>query len=134
MRLVRELEEEPLTPYARRRHREWMLGDGIDEGADSVVSTTCRWDDKKSFLLRTFEVKTAGDVVEGAWTQVDDRWVIKSSGFRSDGRTVSATQIVTPLQSGVGSLESGVRRSTMPAVVCDSGLQTPVSRLGVAAA
>lgn len=125
MKLVRELQEEPLSPYAKLRDLEWMIGEWVDEGADSVVATSCRWDDKKSFLLRSFEVKTRGDVMlkgeqrigwdaaakqvrswtfddaggfaEGTWTQVDDRWVIKSAGFRPDGLTASATQIVTSL-------------------------------------
>ena len=125
MKLVRELEEEPLSPYAGLRELEWMIGEWVDEGADSVVSTSCRWDEKKRFLLRSFEVKTRGDVVlkgeqrigwdavskqirswtfdddggfvEGHWTQVDDRWVIKSAGFRPDGQPVSMTQIVTAL-------------------------------------
>lgn len=125
MRLVRELEEEPLTPFARLRDLEWLVGDWLDEGAESVVSTKCRWDEQKNFLLRAFEVKTRGDVtlkgeqrigwdavakqvrswtfddaggfLEGVWTQVDDRWVIKSSGFRPDGQTVSATATITSL-------------------------------------
>ena len=128
MKLVRELEEEPLSPYARLQELEWMLGEWIDEGADSVVVTSCKWDANKSFLLREFEVKTRGDVTlkghqrvgwdaaakqvrswmfddnggfgEGVWTQVDDRWVIKSTGVRPDGLTASATQIVTSLGPG----------------------------------
>ncbi len=125
MKLVRELQEEMLAPLARLQDLEWLTGDWVDEGAESVVTTQCRWDEKKSFLLRSFEVKTQGDVVlkgeqrigwdavakqirswtfdddggfvEGHWTQVDDRWVIKSAGFRSDGQPVSMTQIVTSL-------------------------------------
>jgi uncharacterized protein (TIGR02246 family) len=124
MKLVRELEEEPLTPYARLRDLEWMVGEWIDEGPDGVVATSCRWDDRKSFLIRSFQVKTEGDVVlkgeqkigwdaaakrvrswtfddaggfaEGTWTQIDDRWVIKSTGFRPDGKTASATAVITP--------------------------------------
>jgi uncharacterized protein (TIGR02246 family) len=128
MKLVRELEEEPLSPFARLRELEWLTGDWVDEGPDSVVTTSCRWDENKTFLLRTFEAKTRGDVVlkgeqrigwdavakqvrswtfddaggfvEGIWTQVDDRWVIKSTGFRPDGQAVSATQVVTSLGEG----------------------------------
>lgn len=128
MKLVRELQEEPLTPYARLQDLEWLLGDWIDEAADSVVATSCRWDENKCFLLRDFEVRTRGEVVlkgqqrigwdplgkqirswafdntggfgEGIWTQLEDRWVIKSTGVRADGRTASMTQIVAPLSEG----------------------------------
>jgi uncharacterized protein (TIGR02246 family) len=128
MKLVRELEEEPLSPYARLQDLEWMLGDWIDEGSDAVVSTSCKWDENKSFLLRDFEVKTQGDVVlkgqqrigwdpiakqvrswvfdnsggfgEALWTPFEDRWVIKSTGVRPDGKSASATQTVTLLAEG----------------------------------
>lgn len=128
MKLVREEEEEPLSPYARLQELEWMLGDWVDEGPDAVIVTSCKWDENKSFLLRDFEVKTRGDVTlkgqqrigwdaaakqvrswmfddsggfgEGVWTQVDDRWVIKSTGVRPDGQTASATQILTSLGPG----------------------------------
>ena len=128
MKLVRELEEEPLTPFARLRELEWMLGDWVDEGEDSIVKTSCKWNERKTFLMRSFEVHgqndillkgeqrigwdpvarqvrswtfdDAGGVVEGNWTQVDDRWVVKATGFRSDGQAASATQIVTSLSDG----------------------------------
>jgi uncharacterized protein (TIGR02246 family) len=128
MKLVREEEEQPLSPYARLQELEWLLGDWVDEGPDAVIVTSCKWDENKSFLLRDFEVKTRGDVTlkgqqrigwdaasrqvrswmfdntggfgDGTWTQVDDRWVIKSTGVRPDGQTASATQILTSLGPG----------------------------------
>ena len=98
---------------------EWLIGDWIDEGADSLVRVNCRWSGDRNFLIRTFTVKHQGkDVMtvtqrigwdpaaghirswefdseggfgEGKWGRDGDRWVIKHTATRPDGTTVTAT-------------------------------------------
>ncbi|MGI9456767.1 MAG: YybH family protein [Aeoliella sp.] len=116
---VRTIEDQVLTPYESLRELEWMLGDWVDEGSDSLVMTNVRWAPNRAFLLRDFTVKSGGQTVldgtqrigwdarnhqfrswvfdseggyvEGLWTQVGNGYVIRSSGYLQDGTAVSGT-------------------------------------------
>lgn len=124
MQTVRVVEDEVLSAYARLRDLEWLVGEWIDEGADSVVETSCRWSENKSFLLQNFQVVKDGQVVlkgsqrigwdpqakqvrswifdnqggfgEGTWIQADDRWVVKAKGVSAEGVTATATRVLMP--------------------------------------
>ena len=91
-----------------------MVGDWIDEGADSVVRLHCQWSEDENFLFRTFTVKRQGKPVmtvtqrigwdpvarqvrswefdseggfgEGKWSRDGERWVVKSHGRPARGR------------------------------------------------
>jgi uncharacterized protein (TIGR02246 family) len=121
----RALPGETLSPYEHLRQLEWLVGDWVDEGAESVVETSCRWAENKSFLLQDFAIKTKGTLTlkgtqrigwdptakqfrswtfdaqggfaEAFWTNVGDRWVIRATGVRSDGSMASATRTLTPV-------------------------------------
>jgi uncharacterized protein (TIGR02246 family) len=129
--LVNELRDsiEPaadVPPYERLRELEWMIGDWVNEGDDAKISSSIRWADKRSFLVRTYSIDfpwqkpTSGTMFigwcpetsqikswvfdseggrgEGLWTRAaDDKWVVKASGTLRDGRPTSATQIHTVL-------------------------------------
>jgi uncharacterized protein (TIGR02246 family) len=117
--------EEDVTPHERLRELEWLLGEWVNESDDEVVYTTCTWSDDGNFLLRHFDVKVEGRIAlrgtqrigwdaqrqqfrmwvfddsggfaEGLLARDDDRWVVKGSGVRSDGQSVSFTTAVIPL-------------------------------------
>jgi uncharacterized protein (TIGR02246 family) len=105
----------------------WMLGEWVNESDDELVSTTCSWSDDGSFLIRKFDVKIEGKVTlsgtqrigwdplrkqfrtwvfdtEGGFAEGlvshdddDDEWVIESTGVRSDGQPVTATNVFASL-------------------------------------
>jgi uncharacterized protein (TIGR02246 family) len=113
-----------VTPYERLKELEWMVGDWVDE-SDNVKSTsTVRWADNQSYLVRTYAIEVQGEKPstgtmfigwdpqsgqikswlfnsegghgEGLWTRSSEKeWVVKSTGVLRDGRPTSATQIQT---------------------------------------
>jgi len=120
---VREETDPLVRPHDRLMDLEWMIGDWIDEGADSVVRINCRWSEDENFLIRSFTVKRLGKPLmsvtqrigwdsvahqirswefdseggfgEGKWSRSGDRWVIKHTGVRPEGATASATNVMT---------------------------------------
>jgi uncharacterized protein (TIGR02246 family) len=114
-----------VSAHDRLKDLEWMLGEWLNESDDELVSTTCSWSDNGSFLIRSFDVKIEGKVAlsgtqrigwdalrkqfrtwvfddeggfaEGLVSRDDERWIIKSTGVRADGRPVTATSVFTPL-------------------------------------
>jgi uncharacterized protein (TIGR02246 family) len=125
--LVAEIREYPapveeVSPYDRLKELEWMVGDWVDESESVKSSSTVRWADNQSFLIRTYQVEvkgekeTSGTVFigwdpqtgqikswlfdsngghgEGLWTRTGEKeWVVKAQGVLRDGRPTSATQI-----------------------------------------
>jgi uncharacterized protein (TIGR02246 family) len=110
-------------PRERLEELAWMLGDWVNESDDGIVKTSCRWSDDGNFLLRDFDVKVEGRIAlrgtqrigwdaqrkqfrmwvfddrggfaEGLVSRDGERWIIKASGVRSDGRSVSTTNAFT---------------------------------------
>ena len=102
-----------------------MLGEWVNESDDGIVKTKCTWSDDGNFVLREFDVKVEGRIAlrgtqrigwdaqrkqfrmwvfddqggfaEGLLSRDGDRWIIKGSGVRSDGRSVSTTNAIMPL-------------------------------------
>jgi len=120
---VHEDDEPALAHHERLKELEWMLGDWVDETTDSTVHANCHWSPDKNFLLRDFTIHVQGQSVmtvaqrigwdpltkqikswffdseggygEGYWTRDGKQWFIKSSGVLPDGRTASATNVLT---------------------------------------
>jgi uncharacterized protein (TIGR02246 family) len=120
---VREEPESSLNHHERVRELEWLVGDWLDESPDSVVQTTCRWTEDQNFLIRDFTVRVQGKSVMsvterigwdpatrqikswvfdseggfgcGQWSRNGNEWVIKSTGIMPDGRTATATHVLT---------------------------------------
>jgi uncharacterized protein (TIGR02246 family) len=120
---VRELPDTDLSHYERLQELEWLIGDWVEESADAVVRTSIAWTDDKNFLLRTFDVRVQGKPAltgtqrigwdpltkqikswvfdsqggygDGLWMRRGRQWVIKAYGVRRDGRTATATQVLT---------------------------------------
>ena len=128
--LISSVREEPdpsVSPHDRLKDLEWMIGEWVDEGPDSVVRVNCRWSEDKNFLLRSFTVNHQGKPVmtvtqriawdpvakqfrswefdseggfgEGKWSQDGERWVVKQTGVRPEGVNASATNILTKERS-----------------------------------
>jgi hypothetical protein len=99
-----------------------MVGDWVDESESVKSSSTIRWADSQSFLVRTYQVEVKGEKAtsgtmfigwdpqtgqikswlfdsngghgEGLWTRTGEKeWVVKAQGVLRDGRPTSATQI-----------------------------------------
>src|SRR5579872_5563278 len=102
---------------------EWLVGNWVDEGDDSIVDFDCQVADNGNFLLREFTVRIAGQAAisgsqrigwdpltgklrawtfdseggygEGIWRHDGDRWIYKSTGITADGQAASGTSIYT---------------------------------------
>lgn len=110
----------------RLKDLAWLLGEWVNESADAVVTTSCRWDESKTYLLQDYTIKVAGKPVlrgsqrigwdparkqvrswsfdtdggfaDGFWSRdKEGRWVIHASGTRHDGRAVEGTRVITPI-------------------------------------
>jgi uncharacterized protein (TIGR02246 family) len=124
-----EIRQYPLPPEdvptsERLRELEWMVGDWIDESGENKVSSSIRWAENKSYLVRTYRIdipqeksnsgtmfigwepqngqikswvfNSEGGHGEGLWTKTgENTWVVKAQGVLRDGRPTSATQIHT---------------------------------------
>jgi uncharacterized protein (TIGR02246 family) len=112
-------------PHERLKELEWMLGEWVNESDDAVVFTSCKWSDDGNFLLREFDVDVEGRIAlsgtqrigwdgernqfrtwvfddrggfaEGLMSRDGDRWVVKLTGVRSDGQSISTTNVITVL-------------------------------------
>ena len=122
---VRDEIARDVNPHEHLKQLEWLMGDWVNESAEAVVTTTCKWAPGGNFIDREFTMKTKGEPVlsgtqrigwdplkkqfktwifdsegghgEGYWTRNGDRWVIKVEGVRQDGLPSSATNIITRL-------------------------------------
>jgi len=104
---------------------DWLKGDWIDEGDDSIVTFSCESIDNGNFLIRKFSIELAGQEAmtgtqrigwdpltgklrtwifdsegaygEGLWHRDDEnnRWILKSAGVMADGQAASSTSIYT---------------------------------------
>ncbi len=120
---VREIADKDVSHYDRLKELKWLVGDWVAETEEAVVFTSVAWTDEKNFLLRSFDVRVKGKPAltgtqrigwdpltkqikswvfdsrggygEGLWTHASDQWVVKATGVRPDGRTASATQVLT---------------------------------------
>jgi uncharacterized protein (TIGR02246 family) len=120
---VREEQEAAISHHQRLEELAWLVGDWTDESPDSLVHSTCRWTEDGNFLLRDFTVRVQGKSVmtvnerigwdpskrqimswvfdsegghgTGLWSRSANEWVIKSTGVLPDGRTASATHVLT---------------------------------------
>lgn len=117
------------APRDLREHRtqlrqlDWLNGDWVDEGDDSIVNFSCESIENGNFLFRKFAVLIGGEEAmtgtqrigwdpltkrfrawifdseggygEGLWHQHGDTWVLKCTGVTADGEIASSTSIYT---------------------------------------
>ncbi len=89
---ARSFNRDVLSPYDRLRDLEWLVGDWVDEGEDSLIESSYRWDANKVFLLQDFSIRIKGrDVLKGTqrigWDPLSKQikgWVFDSEGGYAD--------------------------------------------------
>lgn len=112
------------TPHAHLKRLEWLIGDWIDESAESTMHTTTHWSADGQFLISEFSIRVVGSTVmkgtqrigwdasleqfrswvfdseggyaEGIWTEHEDHWTVSSTGVRPGGEDCSATHTYEP--------------------------------------
>lgn len=115
--------DEPDSAHEHLRQLEWMVGNWVDEGPDSLVTASCRWDDSGNFLLRDYQIQRAGHTVmsgtqrigwdalgkqlkswtfdseggsaSGHWHHKGDQWILDLTGVSADGKLGTATHVYT---------------------------------------
>ncbi|MGQ0635304.1 MAG: YybH family protein [Planctomycetaceae bacterium] len=113
---------EPRPASEHLRQLEWLVGDWVDEGEDSLIATSCKWVDNRNFLLQEFQVRVAGrnavsgttrigwdplvkqfrswifdsegGFAEGLWSRDGDTFTVRLTGVTRDGLPTSATNII----------------------------------------
>jgi uncharacterized protein (TIGR02246 family) len=111
------------TAHDHLKDLEWLVGEWMDEDDEAEVRTSCDWSEVRSYLIRNYKVRIQGRVEmsgvqrigwdprlkqfrswvfdseggfsEGLWSRDGDRWIIKTSGVLKDGRSVTATNVLT---------------------------------------
>jgi hypothetical protein len=102
---------------------EWLIGEWVDEGADSTIKTRCAWTKRRHFITRSFTVEGEGQVVlegtqviawdpiyqrirswmfdseggfsSGVWIEDGDHWDVKVSHTLATGERASAINVLT---------------------------------------
>lgn len=100
---------------------EWMVGEWVDQDAQSTVETAVKWTANRKFMTRNFRVVVADEVVlegtqvigwdplhqqirswvfdsdggfsNGSWKRKGENWVVESTGYLADGSTASSIQV-----------------------------------------
>lgn len=126
---------------------EWAMGDWAAETEKGGVERlSVAWAENDNFVIATFST-TLGDVTvgsatqwigwdplanrvrswvfdaaggfgDGSWTRDGNKWVIKTSSVRQDGKKAAATYILTPVNADTISLQArdrSVEGKTIPA-------------------
>jgi uncharacterized protein (TIGR02246 family) len=116
-----EADAAELTANDYLQELDWMVGDWVQENPDSVVKSSCRWDESGNYLLHDFSLQMAGGLnasgsmrigwdpltrqikswtfdansgySEGLWTRVGDEWIVKARGVNSAGHATTATNV-----------------------------------------
>ncbi len=119
--LIRDMPAEP-SSAERLLPLAWLVGEWVDESRGGRVSTVCRWDDSRCFLLQEITVHRAGrsemkisqrigwdpqaksikawmfdsegGFGESLWTPTAAGWLIKATAVQPDGASASATNFV----------------------------------------
>lgn len=112
------------SPQDQLKPLEWLLGEWVDESHDSAIQSNCRWANDKQALIREFTIRSRGKVVmtgtqrigwdpraeqikswefdsegghgEGLWARMGDQWIVKATAILQDGRSATATHLITP--------------------------------------
>lgn len=122
--VIDDAAEDELTPHEHLQPLAWLVGEWVDEAADSVIEIKADWSEDQNFLLIHYRVVRNGEVAmnsqqrigwdplaqkvrswlfdsdggfgEGVWTRAAGQWVVKSTAVMPDGTTGSATFIFVP--------------------------------------
>jgi len=124
---VRDSDSQVNDPGGRLEQLAWLIGQWVDEDADSLLEIDCYWHESGAYLIRDFKVRvegllaasgterigwdplrrqvrswlfdSEGGYLEGDWVHDGDTWTVTARGFRADGKPSKATYVVTPLKN-----------------------------------
>jgi uncharacterized protein (TIGR02246 family) len=127
-------EPEVQSNYEHLRELEWLVGEWIQEDEATLIATSCKWVDRRNFLLQEFTIRIGsldpitgstrigwdpqtqqikswtfdsdGGYSEALWSRGENRWVLKARGVTRSGRIFSGTSIVRQVDAGTMSWES----------------------------
>ncbi len=127
-------EPESLSNHQRLIELEWLIGEWLEEAEDTLVATSCKWSDDKSYLLQDYTIRLGGmppisgstrigwdpqtqqikswtfdsdgGYSEALWTHGTGKWVLKSHGVTHLGRNYSSTAILRHVDAGTMSWET----------------------------
>ena len=114
---------EVVQPASPLHDLGWMIGNWIDQGDETTITTECSWSHGGKFLTRSFKIMTSGIVTlegtqvigwdplegqirswtfdseggigSGRWIRDGDRWLVKKSFVLASGERASAINIIT---------------------------------------
>jgi len=127
--MIDTIEESPVpvpeSSYDALRDLEWMIGRWADDGGDTRVDSEIRWSPNEAFLLRSFVVSNAEEVIregtevigwdprsgeirswsflsdgsfgDATWSKNGNDWMVQSSQTLADGQAASGTFIYSPI-------------------------------------
>jgi hypothetical protein len=101
----------------------WLVGEWVDEGENSKITTTCSWKMNQKFLARSLRVTiddqttltgnqvigwdpiagqirswtfdSEGGIGKGRWIRDGNRWLVKKSFVLASGKRASAINVIT---------------------------------------
>ena len=112
----------PPTSYDALRELEWLVGDWVDESKTARVTTTFRWTEGRSFLVRSYAMEASegtsqrgtqvigwdpqfrqirswtfasdGSFGSATWSRNGDAWLVRSSQTLFEGQSASGTFVL----------------------------------------
>jgi len=116
-----------VTPNEALQELQWLVGEWVNEGADSKVNLTFKWSADSNFILGDYVLKTSegelatstqriawdaaagifrmwtfdvdGGFGEGQWTQTENGWSVRSKATTPEGSLATAVLLFTPVSS-----------------------------------
>jgi uncharacterized protein (TIGR02246 family) len=136
---VKDSEFTPPSNYGRLRGLEWAVGEWASDGSNGAVEhISLAWNDTRNFITGTFSTTVknvsvgsakkwigwdplarqvrswsfddSGAFGEGSWSQEGDKWVVKSSTVLPDGKKLTATYTIAPVNEDTITREARDRR------------------------
>jgi uncharacterized protein (TIGR02246 family) len=127
---------QPVVPshYEQLKPLEWMIGTWVDNDDVGAVQAECNWTKNKNFITRSFTVSIEGQIdlsgmqiigwdagekrirswtfdsdggfAEAQWSNQGNEWYVLKKGRTTDGRAVSAVNVMTYLDEDTFTFKS----------------------------
>lgn len=125
MASARDLPEPHSTGDVALKQLEWLIGNWVNEGPESLVVTSYRWADNHNFIVGEYKVQIKGQPAmtgshrigwdpvarqvrswafdseggfgEARWTRDGQRWIAKLTAVTRDGHKASASNFTTQM-------------------------------------
>jgi uncharacterized protein (TIGR02246 family) len=137
MASVREWVKDPATEVTVK-DLEWLIGEWVGKANGTEVRTRYTWDEDRAFLrcrytlkegdkvlasgtqiigtdpaggLRSWQFDKSGGFGESVWTREEGRWEIGATATLPDGSTLTATNILVPLDKDSFTWQSVERKA-----------------------